>query len=468
MRLSPDELQHISHVEFRNVEKLRGEKIIGITTDSRKVQEGELFIALRGENFDGHKFLANAFAQGCVAAIVETSASVDAVRTMPLLVVENTTHALGELARHYRRKFAIPVLAIGGSNGKTTTKEMVTKVLSTTFSVLSTEGNLNNHIGVPQTLFKLEKKHQVAIVEIGTNHPGEIQYLCNILEPTHGMITNVGREHLEFFKNLAGVAKEETALFENLAKRKGAIAFVNVDDKNLVAKSKKLKAKVTYGFSTKKASVYGRIIRIDEAGCAQLSFAARSAKRETKVQLPIPGEHNALNALCAAAVGLTFKVSTTKIKTALEKFRPVSKRMEILNICGITVYNDTYNANPDSMIAALRTLASANVSGKRIAVLADMKELGASSFDEHTRVGAEISLLPIEYLLTFGELARYIHAAAKVPFKVHYDQKNILAEYLLELAAPRDAVLVKGSRGMKMEDVIVFLQERLNAAHAHA
>lgn len=468
MKLSPGELQHISNIEFRNVEKLRGESVNGVSTDSRTVQEGELFVALRGESFDGHRFLADAFAQGCVAAVVESSANVDAVKTMPLLIVENTTRALGELARYYRLKFDIPVIAIGGSNGKTTTKEMVTKVLGATYSVLSTEGNLNNHIGVPQTLFKLEKKHQIAVVEIGTNHPGETQYLCNILEPTHGLITNIGREHLEFFKNLAGVAKEEAALFESLAKRKGSIAFVNVDDKYVLAKSKELKSKVTYSFSTKKASVYGKIVETNAAGCAQLSFAAKSTKRETKVQLPTPGEHNALNALSAAAVGLTFKVSTIKIKIALEKIKPASKRMEILNIGGITVYNDTYNANPDSMVAALRTLASAQVSGKKIAVLADMKELGIASVDEHARLGKEASTLSIEYLLTFGEQAKHIHAAAKVHFKAHYDQKNMLAEYLWELVAPGDAVLVKGSRGMKMEDVVVFLQERLNAVHTHA
>ncbi len=466
MKLFPDELQHISHIEFRNVEKLKGENIIGVSTDSRTVHEGELFVALRGENFDGHKFLAEAFAQCCVAAVVESSANVDVVKTMPLLVVENTTRALGELAHYYRLKFDIPVIAIGGSNGKTTTKEMVTKVLGMKYNVLSTQGNLNNHIGVPQTLFGLEKKHHIAVVEIGTNHPGEIQYLCDILEPTHGLITNVGKEHLEFFKNLAGVAKEEAALFEKLRKRKGSIAFVNIDDKHVVAKSKKLKSKVTYGFTTKKASVHGTLLETNESGCGKIGFAVKRAKRETKVQLPIAGEHNAHNALSAAAVGLTFKVPTTKIKTALEKFTPASKRMEILNIGDITIYDDTYNANPDSMIAALRTLASAQVSGKRIAVLADMKELGATSVDEHSRVAKEASSLAIDYLLTFGEQAKHIHATATVPYKFHYEQKNMLAEYLSELVSPGDAVLVKGSRGMKMEDIVIFLQERLKGTGA--
>jgi UDP-N-acetylmuramoyl-tripeptide--D-alanyl-D-alanine ligase len=467
MRLSPDELTHISHIEFRNVEKLRGKEVVGVSTDSRTMKEGDVFFALRGANFNGHKFLAEVFEKDAVAAVVEENADVSAVATMPLLIVKDTTVALGEFARHYRRKFSLSVIAIGGSNGKTTTKEMIANVLGAKYRVLSTEGNLNNHIGVPQTLFRLEKKHQIAVVEIGTNHPGEIRSLCDILEPTHGVMTNIGREHLEFFKGLAGIAKEEGALFDRLLKQKGAVAFVNADDRHVVAKAKKLKTKVAYSFRTKKASVVGKLLETSATSCAKFSFSAKSAKRATTVQLSIPGEHNAWNALCAATVGLTFQVPPQKIKSMLEKFQPASKRMELLDIAGVTVYNDTYNANPDSMIAALRTLASANVSGKRIAVLADMKELGAASLDEHVRIGRDVSKLTIDYLLTFGDEARSLHDASSIKNKIHYEHKNMLAEYLAELVAPGDAVLVKGSRGMKMEDVVAFLQERLTAAHAH-
>jgi UDP-N-acetylmuramoyl-tripeptide--D-alanyl-D-alanine ligase len=467
MKLRPEELKHISHIEFLNVEKLRGKEIFGVSTDSRSVREGELFVALRGESFDGHKFLTEAFEKGCAAAIVDPAAKLDAVKTLPLLIVRDTTRALGELAKYYRQKFSIPVIAIGGSNGKTTTKEMVAAVLSQTYSVLSTQGNLNNHIGVPQTLFKLEKRHQAAVIEIGTNHPGELKYLCDILEPTHGLLTNIGREHLEFFKNLSGVAKEEGTLFDKLHKHKGAVAFVNVDDKRVAAKAKKLKAVVSYSFATKKASVVGRMSSTNEAGCAKFSFSAKSAKRAATVQLKIPGAHNAYNALSAAAIGLTLKVPTTKIQSALEKFSPAKKRMEILNINGIVLFNDTYNANPDSMIAALHTLVSAAVTGKRIAVLADMKELGDASFDEHARIGKEASKLSIDYLFTYGEHAKKTYEAATLKNKLHYDQKNVLAEYVAELLSPGDAVLVKGSRGMTMEDVVAFLQERLTAKHAH-
>lgn len=463
MKLSPDELRQIAHLEFRNAAKLKGETITGVSTDSRTVREGEVFFALRGETFDGHKFLAEAFAGGCAAAVIEPGANIDAVRTMPLLIVADTTKALGELAHHYRWKFGIPVLAVAGSNGKTTTKDMIHRVLGSKYSVLATEGNLNNHIGVPQTLFRLTRRHEMAVVEIGTNHPGEIKYLCGILDPTHGIITNIGREHLEFFRTVGGVAKEEGTLFDTLSKRKGAIGFINLDDKYVVGRARKLRTRVTYGFSTRRASVFGRRLGINQAGCARFGFRAKSAKRETMVQLAVPGEHNATNALSAAAIGLTFKVPAARIKKALENFSSPGKRMEVLNIGGVLVYNDTYNANPDSTMAALTTLSSAGIPGKRIAVLADMKELGPLSAEEHARIGKAVETFSVDYLLTHGEQAELLHDAAGVRFKFHYDQKNLLAEYLCELVSPGDAVLVKGSRSMKMEDVVIFLQERLKA-----
>jgi len=460
MKLSPTELLQIAHDELRNVGKLKGETIIGVSTDSRTIKEGELFVAIRGPNFDGHKFLAEAFANGAVAAIVDREGAIEPVKTMPLLVVQDTTKALGDLARYYRLKFDIPVIAIGGSNGKTTTKEMIAAVLRRRYEVLSTEGNLNNQIGVPHTLFRLERKHEIAVIEIGTNHPGEIAYLCSVIEPTHGLITNIGREHLEFFRTLRGVAKEEGALFEALARRNDAVAFVNVDDPLVRQRARNLRKKVTYG-CTSTASIRGKIGEGDAAGCFELRFTVRGSKRQTRLHLAMPGAHNAFNALAAAAVGLTFKVPAAEIKAALERFQAVSKRMEIVTINGVTVYNDTYNANPDSVRAALRTLATAQVPGKRIAVLADMNELGEASQAEHARIGKELSTLPIDYLLTYGEQAQHIHEAANVKFKVHYQQKNMLAEYLCELLSPGDAVLVKGSRSLKMEDVVVFVQERL-------
>lgn len=459
MKLTLGDLGKLTLVEFRHRELLKGKTISGVSADSRAVSAGDVFVALKGETFDGHRFVEDVFRSGAVAAIVDTSFKGAADR--PLLVVKDTTHALGELARIHRMKFAIPVLAVGGSNGKTTTKDMITAVLSTSHKVLSTEGNLNNHIGVPQTLLRLQKKHEMAVIEIGTNHPGEIAYLCGILLPTHGLLTNIGREHLEFFKSVEGVAREEGVLLGHLKQKSKSVAFVNVDDARIRSKATGIRRRITYGMKTKRADVKGKVGSADETGCIGFEYVSKRPATRDAIRLRIPGEHNAINALAAVAVGLTFKVSAKRIQRALESFQPASKRMELLNYAGVSIYNDTYNANPDSMISALRTLASARVSGKRIAVLGDMRELGEYGKGEHMCVGREAARLGIDYVLTYGELARSIHEAASMDGALHYDQKNMLAEYLAELVTPGDAVLVKGSRGMKMEDIVTFLEKRL-------
>lgn len=461
MRLALDDLGKVTHHEFRNRDLLQGKKISGVSTDTRALKPGDLFIALRGERFDGHRFIEEAFDKGAVSVVAGRDADLARISNVPILLVDDTTKALGELANLHRRKFSIPVLAVGGSNGKTTTKDMIASVLRTSYKVLATEGNNNNQIGVPLTLFNLERKHRVAVVEIGTNHPGEIEYLCRILEPTDGLITNIGHEHLEFFNSLDGVAAEEGALFRSLRKKKRSRAFVNAEDKLVKAMSRRMGNRYSYGLGLRSADVVGRIIDMDETGCVLFEFRGKKMKKAASAQLRIPGRHNAANALAAAAVGLAYKVPPARIRKALENFRAASKRMEVLSIRGVTIYNDTYNANPDSMIEALRTLAAAKVRGKKIAVLADMRELGSAGPNEHARVGREVSQLNIDSLLTFGELARHIHDAANIPSAIHYEQQNVLAEYLAELLAPGDAVLVKGSRGMKMENVVTFLAERI-------
>lgn len=468
MNLTRSDLLKVRHVRVIKIERLK--KITSVSINSRAIKAGDLFVALRGERFDGHDFIENAVEAEPGALIVEYAwfelkGHWLTTRDIPVLVVNNTTFALGELARVYRRKFKIPILAVGGSNGKTTTKEMIASVLRSKFPVLSTEGNLNNHIGVPQTLFRLEKKHKAAVVEIGTNHFGEIEHLCNILEPTHGLITNIGHEHLEFFGNLNGVAKAEGELFFWLGKHgaKKALGIVNVDDTRLLKQASRLKKKLTYGFRAKGTDVKGKILRFNQHACAELEVKARG-RQPFVVKLGLPGQHNAENALAASAIGLLFKVRLAKIQKILASFKAVRKRMQVLRIRGVTVLNDTYNANPDSMLAALHILSSLETKGKRIAVLADMLELGTGTEKAHQLIGKAVGKAGVEYLLTYGPLAQHIHDAAAVKFKSHYDQKNILAEYLSELLATGDVVLIKGSRGMMMEDVVTFLQERFQRA----
>ena len=464
MKFRTKELLKLNPREVRHEESVRGKFITGVSTDSRTVRPGDLFMALRGEQYDGHRFIAAAAAQGAIAAVIDNRGAIPVLPPIALYVVDDTMIALGGLARLYRRKFDIPVLAIGGSNGKTTTKEMISAVLGTTHNVVSTEANYNNHIGVPRTIFRLEEGHDMAVVEIGTNHPGEIKYLCGILEPTCGLITNIGREHLEYFHTIEGVAEEEVALWQSLRRQKGGLAVVNGNDGRVVAGAGTLKKRLTYGFLPGRFDVRGTIVGLDALGCARFTFTGKQMSRAVTVQLAIPGEHNAVNSLAAAAVGLAFKVPPARIRKALEAFQPIARRMEVITIHGITIFNDTYNANPDSMTAALQTLARADVPGKRIAVLGDMRELGVDEAREHENIGRGLRELGVEYLLTYGERARHIHDTAAIAYAIHYDQKNILAEYLTELVSPGDAVLVKGSRGMKMEDIVTFLVQRLEHA----
>jgi UDP-N-acetylmuramoyl-tripeptide--D-alanyl-D-alanine ligase len=462
MKLTARDIDALGLREFRSRELLT-EPLNGVSTDSRTVGAGELFVALRGGQFDGHRYLRDAVERGARGLMVDAKASAGDLPRVPVLVVEDTTRGLGMLARFHRDRFSIPVLAVAGSSGKTTTKEMIAAVLGSRYRVLSTEKNYNNQIGVPKTLFRLDRKHDIAVVEIGTNHPGELAPLCEMLAPTHGLMTNIGAEHLEFFASLDGVTAEEGVLFDALA-RGGGTAFVNADDPRVVTLARRCRRRIRYGFHARGTAVRGKGLRLDEQARARFEFQGGRMRKRAAVRLSVPGGHQGMNALAAAAVGLTFRVPVREIVAALESFAAPEKRMAVLDLNGVTVLNDTYNANPDSTVAALETLAAMNTSGKRIAVLADMLELGAAEAAEHQRVGEAAGRLGLDYVLTYGPRAKEIHRAVRGPFAAHYDQKNVLAEFLAELLAPGDLVLLKGSRGMAMEDVLVFLTQRRGAA----
>ena len=454
MRITLKDLSALQSVEIVNGGGLKNKNITGISIDSRTIEPGNIFVALRGEKFDGHQFVDEVFKKGAAAVMVDEAwrRTNNPLATSPantLAIVPDTTKAFGELAKMYRRRFSIPVLAVGGSNGKTTTKEMISAVLRTTYSVLSTEGNLNNHIGVPKMLFRLTPKHDIAVLELGTNHFGELKYLCEIAEPTHAILTNVAREHLEYFGDETGVAREETELFRSLPPK--GFAFVNVDDNHLLKAGAKIRRSAKYGVS-RKAGVRALNVHLDERGCSEFDLGVKGKK--SRLHLSTPGLHNVSNALAAAAVGLTFKVPKKKIISALESFKGANRRMEIIKRNSITILNDTYNANPDSVLAALQTLKSMKVEGKKIVVLADMLELGSRAEHEHARLGLAVSDLEFEYLLTFGPLSRFTHEASKLAFAEYFDSKDALIASLKSLIAPGDAVLVKGSRGMKMEEVV--------------
>jgi len=465
MKLTTSDILAVPHIQAVGFDGVKNLKFTGVSIDSRTVKTGELFLAVRGDRFDGHNFISKAIEAGAAGIIVERSwaevnASMMVSINIPRLIVENTIHTLGKIANIYRCKFDIPVIAVGGSNGKTTTKEMIRTILGTKYHVLCTEGNLNNQIGVPQTLFRLERKHEVAIVEIGTNHPKEIDYLCSVLEPTHGLIINIGREHLEFFGTLEGVAKSEGELFVWIEKHHGVI-FVNADDNYLVRLSKKNKKVIRFGFSRRKVSVQGMIKSYNSDAQALLCIKPRN-KRAFDISLGVSGEHNAKNALAAAAVGLTMKVPLAGIQSSLASFQSTGKRMQLQRIGQITILNDTYNANPDSTLAALATLQAMKATGRKIAVLGDMLELGDQAEELHRHIGKNTARCSVDILLTIGPLSKFIHDAASVESKAHFDSKSTLTEYLIHTVADGDIVLVKGSRGMKMEEIIVNLSGQLS------
>jgi UDP-N-acetylmuramoyl-tripeptide--D-alanyl-D-alanine ligase len=454
------DIQAIPGAKFHNL-KFRSAK--GISTDSRTVGIREIFFALRGEKFDGHDFVEMALKKGAACAVVDEKwykeNSQIVVKGLPLVVVDNTTHALGDLAKIFRSKFSMHVIAVGGSNGKTTTKEMIAKVLSNKFKVVKTSGNRNNQIGVPLTIFEFRNSHQAAVVEIGTNHFGEIQRLCEILAPNAGIITNIGNEHLEFFGDLEGVKKEEGYLFKYLSMNDG-IGFVNVDDKNLASLSPVLKRRFTFGFNKGRKNLYGRIFGMDKKGCAL--FEVRYGNKTELIHLRVPGIHNAMDAFAAAAVGAYYGIGLNSIKTSLERYTSFNNRMQILKVEGVTILDDTYNSNPESAIAALECLSAIKAKGKKIVVFGDMLELGESSIRSHRMLGREIQNRKFDYLFTYGNLAREIAENSNGELtKESFDDKNILTDRLVETVSDGDVVLVKGSRAMKMEEVVNHLSNEL-------
>jgi UDP-N-acetylmuramoyl-tripeptide--D-alanyl-D-alanine ligase len=434
--------------------------------DSRKIVGGEIFFALKGERTDGHNFIEEALQRGAALAVVSEAWYKDNKEKFfdKLLVVPEVLSALQALARLYRRKFTVPIVAIGGGSGKTTTKEMIAAVLRTSYNTLATEGNLNNHIGLPLTLFGLREATEIAVLEMGMNHKGEMLELCEIAEPTHGLITNIGKAHIEFFGTLEAIAEAEGELFEWLGKS-GGTAFVNADDAWVMQVADKVMQKMLYGIVTpahpnrrEVLDLYAEEIGLDERGRPTFKLATQEAEEVLKLRMS--GRHNITNALAAAAVGLNFGISLAQVKAALENFEinPALKRMAVYEQQGVIIINDTYNANPESMRCGLQTLKSMKHSGKKIAVLGDMLELGALSESEHTLLGEFISQLELDVLFVYGEAMKATLNAARVPAKQHFESKAQLAKSLKGLLQPGDAVLFKGSRAMKMEEVIEMMQ----------
>ena len=436
-------------------------QVDGISIDSRQIERGELFFALRGNNFDGHDFVEQSLNKGAAAAVV-TRNWFEKQTPKPaglFMIVPDTLQAFQELASYYRQKFSVTVIAITGTNGKTTTKEMAYRVLSQTVTALRNPGNLNNHIGVPLTLFQLKPEVSVAVVEMGANHFGEIQRLCEIARPDVGLITNVGAGHLEFFGNVRNVARAKAELFDYL--NATGTALVNLDDPLVMEVARRVQHRRTFGFSSD-AEIKGTYLGMDVLGHPSFKL-----QNKTVIKLKVLGKHQANNALAAAAIGIHYNISLTAIKEALEAYEGLSKRMEFVKLKGnILLLNDTYNANPDSMQQALKTLqhVARNRGGRSFAVLADMLELGQQSVGAHKQIGLLTCQLKVDFLITFGQQAQGISETAKqhgLQQSFHFDDKAEIVKFILSHLQEHDVILVKGSRGMRMEEVVEELKTRM-------
>jgi UDP-N-acetylmuramoyl-tripeptide--D-alanyl-D-alanine ligase len=431
-----------------------------VVTDSGKVKKGSVFIALKGERHDGHSFVAEAARRGAACVIVHREVSLP-TKSTTIVRVGDTLRALGDMAHYRREQYGPKVLAIGGANGKTTTKEMVAAILeegsldgrALRGKVLKTEGNFNNLVGLPLTLLRLRRQDRVAVVELGTNHPGEIERLAEIADADMGIITSISAEHLEGLKSLAGVAREEGALFRSL-RANGAIA-VNLDDPWVRRLGARFRGKkFTYG---KGGWLRAGDYRLRNASGVDVTFSM--ARRRCRVRLNYLGRHNVTNALGAAALTVGAGVSLAAVRRGLAKAKPYSMRMQLDSWRGVGIINDAYNANPASMQAALATLTEIPGRGKKLAVLGDMFELGRHSRREHLQLGKVAARAKLDRLFLLGAQAELVRrgaigagmAAAKITVgKDHVD----IAAQLGGLARRGDWLLVKGSRSMRMEKVL--------------
>ncbi len=437
-------------------------EVLGVVIDSRQVESGYLFVAIPGEKVDGHKFIPDVFAKGAAAVLSEQQLEDPAG---PYILVESTTKALRDLAEYYRKSLDIKVVGITGSVGKTSTKEMIASVLSEKYRVLKTEGNYNNEIGLPLTIFKIRAEHEVAVLEMGISEFGEMHRLATMANPDICVITNIGLCHLENLKTRDGILKAMTESFAHL--KKDGIAILNGDDDKLsTVRQVGDKEPVFYGMEEKmeyredaKKSVYAT--GVENLGLYGMQARIHTPEGERDVRIPIPGEHNVYNALAATAVGLSLGLSLDQISSGILKAKTIGGRTNLLNTGSMTVIDDCYNANPVSMKASIDVLATAE--GRKIAVLGDMGELGENEKKLHYEVGEYLAKKEIDVLFCAGELSEEIAKAAQKESKTcevyYFKTRDALLEQLLPFLKKGDTVLVKASHFMEYPKIVKALTD---------
>lgn len=427
----------------------------GVSTDTRRITPDCLFVALKGDHFDGNTFAEQALASGARYALVDDPDVARRVGPGRCLLVPDSLLALQDLARHHRQTFTFPVVGLTGSNGKTTTKELIAAVLSKKYRVYATQGNLNNHIGVPLTLLAITDQHDIAVIEMGANHQKEIELLSTICQPTHGLITNVGKAHLEGFGGIAGVRKGKGELYDYLAQN-GRTVFINSRDTTLTAmyreRLKTLRQEKTFA----EAIFYPAV---DSAGepveLVQESpvVVYRDSAGHT-VTTHLPGRHNFENMLAALAIGQYFGVSDADADRAVADYNPTNNRSQVIVKGTNTILLDAYNANPSSMAAAIRQFA-ATPAHRKVVILGDMYELGDESEAEHAALGKLIADCRFDVVILAGQDMKY--ALGSLPGAYYIPDKFSLHNWLMDHPMTDTHILVKGSRGMSLESVVPFL-----------
>lgn len=417
-----------------------------VSTDSRNCPQGSLFIALKGENFNGNAFAAKALEQGCTYAVVDEAEYVPAGDTHYILV-ENCLRTLQQLANHHRRQLGTCIIGITGTNGKTTTKELIAAVLSQSHHILYTQGNLNNHIGVPLTLLGLQSRHDLAVIEMGASHPGDIKELVEIAEPDYGIITNVGKAHLKGFGSLEGVIRTKGELYDFLRRRGNATVFVHHDNPYLMEMTRGLK-QVTYG-TEEGLYVNGRIT----GNSPYLTFEWRAGKDGEwhEVQTQLIGEYNFPNALAAVTIGRFFGADAEKTDKALAGYTPQNNRSQLRKTADNTLIIDAYNANPTSMMASIGNFGNMQAENKML-ILGDMRELGKESAEEHQKIVDYLEECGFEDVVLVGEL----FAATRHTYPDYRDATALIAA-LQENKPCGKTILIKGSNGIKLSSVTDYL-----------
>jgi UDP-N-acetylmuramoyl-tripeptide--D-alanyl-D-alanine ligase len=436
-----------------------GVPVRGVSIDTRTLAVGEAFFAIRGHSMDGHAFVREAAGRGAACLVVHALPD-DLPGHVPIVLVDDTTRALGRLAAHHRRRFEIPLVAVTGSNGKTTTKEMIAAVLARRWQVLKPTASFNNQWGLPLTLLGLTPEHQAAVVEIGANMPGEIATLAEIAAPTIGVVTSVAAVHTEFFGSEEGVAAEKAALPRAIPPSGHVV--LNADDPRVSAMADGLQAPVIYFGRSERASLRPAGAPSEDADGLRVTLEVDGARHP--VRLHFAGRHNVQNALAAAAVGHALGFSIAEIAAGLEAARPVKGRCVWRHVGGVRILDDTYNANPVSVRAAIETLMAAGAEGRAVVALGDMLELGEGAVAAHQDIGRALGAAGVAEFVGLGRLARHAVEAARaagLEESHHTATFEDTAAHLLKRLGPGDVLLVKGSRGMRMERVVDVLMARL-------